>query len=62
MEQGNSSQTKMEFLIFLREKDLLLSRISRDPTVGSLRGKKENCSTRRGLRVGTGFREFPQTP
>ena len=33
-----------------------------DPTVGSLRDKKENCSTRRGLRVGTRFREFPQTP
>ena len=33
-----------------------------NPTVGSLRGKRENYSTRRGLRVGTGFREFPQTP
>ena len=33
-----------------------------DPTVGSLRDKKENCSTQRGLRVGTRFREFPQTP
>ena len=33
-----------------------------DPTVGSLRDKKESCSTRRGLRVGTGFRRFPQTP
>ena len=45
-----------------REKDLLLSRNTRDSTVSSLRDKKENCSTRRGLRVGTGFREFPQTP
>ena len=25
------------------------------------RDKKENCSTRRGLHVGTGFIEFPQT-
>ena len=33
-----------------------------DPTFGGLRDKKENCSTRRGLRMGTGFREFPQTP
>ena len=33
-----------------------------DPTVGSLRDKKENYSTQRGLRVGTKFREFPQTP
>ena len=34
----------------------------RDPTVGGLRDKKENCSTRRGIRVGTRFMEFPQTP
>ena len=40
----------------------LLSKISDDLTVGSLRDKKESCSTERGLRVGTGFREFPQTP
>ena len=40
----------------------LLSKISGDLTVGSLRDKKESCSTRRGLRLGTGFREFPQTP
>ena len=33
-----------------------------DPTVGSLRDKKESGSTRRRLRVGTGFREFTQTP
>ena len=46
----------------LREKDLLLSRFPGDPTVGSLLSKKESCSTRRGLRVGTGFKEFLQTP
>ena len=40
----------------------LLSRNTGDPTVGSLQGKKGNCSSRRGLRVGTGFREFSQTP
>ena len=28
--------------------------------MGSLRDKKENCSTRRGLRVDTRFREFPK--
>ena len=33
-----------------------------DPTVGSLQDKKESCSTRKGLRVGTRFREFSQTP
>ena len=31
-----------------------------DPTVGSLRDKKVNCSTRRKLSMGTRFREFPQ--
>ena len=40
----------------------LLSKISDDPTVEILRSKKESCSTRRGLRVGTGFEEFRQTP
>ena len=40
----------------------LLSINTGDPTVGSLRDKKENCSMRRGLRMGTGFREFLQTP
>ena len=40
----------------------LLSRNTRDPTVGGLRDKKENCSTLRGLHVGTEFREFSQTP
>ena len=43
---------------FKREKDLLLSRISRDLTFGSLRDKKENRSTRSGLLVDTGFEEF----
>ena len=43
------------------EREKLLFKISRDPTVGSLRDKKESCSTRRGLRLGTEFREFPQT-
>ena len=40
----------------------LLSRNTGDPTVGGLQNKKERCSTRRGLRVGTKFRGFPQTP
>ena len=29
-------------------------------TVGSCRAKKQSCSTRQGLRVGTGFVEFRQ--
>ena len=36
----------------------LLSKIPEDRTVGFLRAKKESGSTQRGLRVGTGFREF----
>ena len=44
-----------------RENEQLLSRNTDDRTVGSLRDKKENYSTRRGLCVGTRFREFPQT-
>ena len=36
----------------------LLSRISGNPTVGSLMDEKESCSTLRDLRVGTGFEEF----
>ena len=47
---------------FPLERERLLSKISRDPTVGSLRNKKESFSTWRGLRVGTGFKEFRQTP
>ena len=50
------------FYFLERECVFLLSRFLNDPTVGSLWDKKENCSTRRGLRVGTRFREFPQTP
>ena len=40
----------------------LLSKISADRTVGFLRAKKESCSTRLGLRMGTGFGEFRQNP
>ena len=45
----------------MRERESLLSKISGDPTVRILRDKKESCSTRRGLRVGSDFREFRQT-
>ena len=54
-------RTSSRFVWFLEREDHLLSRIVEDPTVGSLRDKNENCSTRRELRVSTGFREFPQT-
>ena len=57
-------KTKLAVAIlrFSLEREKLLSKNRGDPTVDSLRDKKENCSTWRGLRVGTGFREFPQTP
>ena len=37
---------------------MLLSRNTRDPTVGGLRAKKEKRSTRSGLRVDSGFVSF----
>ena len=52
------SYRRLDILVLDRERVFLLSRIVRDPTVGSLRDKKESCSTQRGLRVGTGFEEF----
>ena len=47
---------------FLERERALLSSFLVNPTVGSLWDKKGSCSTRRGLRVGTGFKEFRQTP
>ena len=50
------------FLVRERERERLLSKFTDDPTVGIRRDKEEGCSTRRGLRVDTGFRSFRQTP
>ena len=50
----------VEFLFLEREP--LLSRLPGNRTVGILRSKKESYSTRRGLRVDFGFKEFRQTP
>ena len=47
----------VDFNFFL-EREPLLSKISLDPTVGSLWDKKESFSTRSGLRVDTGFEDF----
>ena len=62
---GKGGDTECEELwfcdIFL-EREKLLSKFPADPTVRILRDKKESYCTRRGLRVGSGFREFPQTP
>ena len=46
----------------MRERESLISKILGNPTVRILRDKKESCSTQGGLRVGSGFREFLQTP
>ena len=53
--------SELHFESFERER-VLLSRISGDPTVDGLQDEKEKRSTRRGLRVGTRFWEFLQTP
>ena len=61
MEKGENVQTGWTFCDFL-EREHHLSRFTADRTVEFLRAKKESGSTQRGLRVGTGFREFRQTP
>ena len=55
-ESGSSSW--LRFFKFFLERESFLSKNTGDLTVGSLRDKKENCSTRRGLHVGTGFVSF----
>ena len=46
---------------FLEREALPLSRILGDRTVGFQLDKKQSCSPRQGLRVGTSFGEFQQT-
>ena len=60
--RGWTEEQQSVIFEFFLERERLLSSFPTNPTVGSLRDKKESCSTRKGLRVGTGFREFPQTP
>ena len=62
--EGKEKKKEMQEVLDLifRESVFLLSRFLNFPTVGSLRDKKKSCSTRRGLCVGTRFKEFPQTP
>ena len=49
-------------LIFRERTSCFSLEIKGDPTVDGFRDKKESCSTRKGLRVGTRFKEFRQTP
>ena len=55
---GNGEQQQFGVLSFFRERERLFSSFPADPTVDSLRNKKESRSTRSGLRVDTGFEEF----
>ena len=52
----------MDFWFLERESKLLFSRFLANPTVEILRDKKEDYSTRQGLREDSGFKEFRQTP
>ena len=61
-ERERPNEKERENRGILERQSLPLSRISGDRTVGFLRGKKQSCSPRQGLRVGTGFGEFRQTP
>ena len=58
MEKEQTVGTRDKRVGFEREKLYLLSRIPGDGTVGFWRGKKQSCSPRQGLRVGTSFGEF----
>ena len=53
---------RSRFGFYFLEREPLLSSFPANPTVDSLRDKKESCSTRRGLLVGTGFKEVRQIP
>ena len=55
---GDAVEVQIEFL----ERERLLSKIPGDSTFGIRRDKKESGFKQRGLRVGTGFEEFRQTP
>ena len=59
--EEKKSDRRLDILVLEKESVWLLSRNTGDPTVGGLRDKKENCSTRRGLRVGTRFWKFRHT-
>ena len=58
---GGEENTDFKNGGFLERVVQLLSRISGVRTVGSLRAKKQSCSPRQGLRLGTGFGSFRQT-
>ena len=61
-ERGKEDDGGCRNCVLERERVRLLSKITGDPIVEILRSKKESCSTQRGLRVGSGFKEFQQTP
>ena len=57
LEQRKMQGSSRFFILFL-DIEPLLSSFPANPTVEILRDKKESCSTRRGLRVSSGFEEF----
>ena len=59
---GGKKKGELWFYDIFLEREKLLSKIPGDPTIGILWSKKESCSTQRGLRVGSSFRVFRQTP
>ena len=58
MAGAEKTQGSSRFFILFLERETLLSSFPANPTVDSLRDKKESCSTRSGLRVDTGFEKF----
>ena len=62
MEEGKKNLHEVRYFGF-RERECNFSLKYRAIRPSAVFGtKRENCSTRRGLRVGTRFRGFPQTP
>ena len=62
MRENQRRGSGAEFFILERERKRLLSKIPANPTIGILHSMKESRSTRRALRVGSGFEVFRQTP
>ena len=60
-EKGGGDLQKLDFSK-PRERVRLISKFLGDSTVEIIRSKKESHSTRRGLRMDSGFKEFQQTP
>ena len=58
----NGREQQLRVFEFFLERERLISRFLANPTVEIRRDKKESCSTWKSLLIGSGFREFRQTP